>query len=126
MNFVITLVVLNFLLIRPIRDIISKRNGHMSGMVDATEKFTADADAKLRDYQKQLDAARQEGTAKRNGLKDEGTVEEKGILATAGAEASSRLKSERETVASEVDTAMTGLKAQVGGLADKVADKVLS
>lgn len=125
-NFVITLVVVNFLLIRPIRDIIAKRNDHMSGMVDSAETFTADAENKLKDYQKQLDAARQEGTAKRNTLKDEGSAEEKTILSAAGEKAASTLKAERDAVASEVDTAMTGLKGQVDALAGKVADKVLA
>lgn len=125
-NFVITLLVLNFLLIRPIRDIIAKRNAHMSTMVDETEKFSSNAEDKLSDYKKQLDQARAEGTAKRNGLKDEGVAEEKGILGAAGQEAAATLKSERQAVASEVDSAMGALKAQVAPLADKVVGKVLA
>lgn len=124
-NFVVTLVVLNFLLIRPIRDIIKKRNDAMSAMVDEAENFTASADEKLKNYQKQLDEARAAGTEKRNGLKDEGSAQEKTILSAAGEEASATLKAERATVAGEVSSAMDGLKGQVDALAGKVADKVL-
>ncbi|BBD09663.1 ATP synthase F0 subunit B [Desulfovibrio ferrophilus] len=125
LNFIITLVVLNFLLIRPIRDIISRRNDAMSAMVDEAENFTNSAEGKLKNYQKQLDEARIAGTEKRNGLKDEGTAQEKGILSAAGEQASATLKAERETVAGEVRTAMDGLKGQVDALAGKAADKVL-
>jgi len=125
-NFILTLGVLNFLLIRPVRNMISKRNDHMAGMVDSAEKFTSDAETKLKDYQKQLDAARQEGTTKRNALKDEGSAEEKGILSAAGEKAAAALKAERQTVASEVESAMSGLKGQVDALAGKVTDKVLA
>jgi len=124
-NFVITLVVLNFILIKPIRGIIAQRNSHMSEMVDNTEKFTASAEEKLKNYQKQLDEARVAGTERRNGLKAEGTAKEKGILSAAGEQAAATLKTEREAVASEVNTAMGDLKSQVGTMADKVAAKVL-
>ena len=125
-NFVFTLVVLNFLLIRPIREIIKRRNDAMSAMVDEAENFSASAEEKLKNYQKQLDAARHAGTDKRNSLKDEGTAQEKSILSAAGTEASATLKAERETVAGEVRTAMDGLKGQVDALAGKVAAKVLA
>lgn len=124
-NFLITLVVLNFLLIRPIREIIKKRNDHMEGMVEATEQFTGGAEEKLVNYKKALDEARVAGTERRNSLKEEGTAEEKGILAAANDEAASTLKAERQKVEAEVKAAMDSLKGQVEGLAGKVTEKVL-
>ncbi|WP_461209656.1 ATP synthase F0 subunit B [Desulfocurvus sp. DL9XJH121] len=124
-NFIVTLAVLNFLLIRPIRDIISKRNSHMSKMVDDAEEFAADAEAKLKNYEKQLHDARAAGTERRNGLKDEGSAQEKNILSAAGQEAAGALKAEREAVATEMSAAMGELQGRVDMLAGKVADKVL-
>jgi len=124
-NFVITLFVLNFLLVAPIREIIKKRKDTMGGMVSATEKFTADAETKLANYNKALDAARIEGSETRSALKATGVAEEKGILSAAGQQASEALKAERMAVESEVNSAMAGLKGQVNALADKVVAKVL-
>ncbi|MBU1003836.1 MAG: ATP synthase F0 subunit B [Proteobacteria bacterium] len=125
LNFIITLVVLNFLLIRPIRDIISKRNSAMSSMVDDAESFTNTAEDKLKKYHKQLDETRVAGTSKRNGLKEEGLTQEKGILTAAGEQAAVTVKAERETVAGQVSSAMDALKGQVDALAGKVTTKVL-
>lgn len=124
-NFVITLIVLNYLLVGPVREVIKKRKDKMAGLVEDSEKFTAEAEQKLENYSKALDEARAEGTSKRVALKDEGSTEEKSILSAAGSEAAATLKAERETVEAEVKTAMDGLKAQIDGLAGKVADKVL-
>lgn len=125
LNFTISLIVLNFLLIRPIRDIIKKRNDAMSTMVDEAENFTNSAEEKLQNYHKQLDQTRIAGTQKRNEMKDEGVAQEKGILSAAGEQASATLKAEREIVVGQVSSAMTALKGQVAALAGKVSAKVL-
>ncbi len=125
-NFVITLVVLNFLLIRPIRDIIAKRKTYMSGMVDDADQFIEQAESKLENYQKQLTEARAEGTLKRNTLKEEGLSQEKSILTAAGEDASRTLKSEQESVASQMKEAMQELKGQINELATEATNKILA
>lgn len=124
-NFIITLFVLNYLLVSPIREIIKKRKEKMGGLVDSAEQFTADAETKVANYQKALDEARQQGADKRAGLKDEGSNEEKSILSAAGEKAAETLKAERKAVEAEVESAMSGLKGQVEALAGKAVAKVL-
>ena len=58
-NFIITLLVLNLLLIKPVRGIIKKRNDLMAGRVDEINKFTDSATAKMSDYEAQLAAGAQ-------------------------------------------------------------------
>ncbi|MDY7000992.1 MAG: ATP synthase F0 subunit B, partial [Thermodesulfobacteriota bacterium] len=74
-NFIIILIVLNFLLVRPIRDIIKKRNDILAGYVSEAEKFTAEADEKLKNYNAALDEAKAAGVEERNQFKDQGTAE---------------------------------------------------
>ena len=125
-NFVITLVVLNFILIRPVREIIRKRAEKMSGLLAGAEDFTARAEEKLAGYQKSLDEARAAGTEARNALREQGVSKEKEIMEAAGTEAATTLAEAKDRAAKEASAARDGLKAQVGSLAQKVADKILA
>jgi F-type H+-transporting ATPase subunit b len=125
-NFVITLVVLNFVLIRPVREIIRKRAEKMSGLLAGAEDFTARAEEKLTGYQKALDEARAVGTEARNTLREQGVAKEKEIMEAAGSEAAATLAGAKDLAAKEASAARDGLKAQVGSLAQKVADKILA
>ena len=53
-NFFIALFVLNLLLIRPVREIIKKRNGIMDGMAAEADAFNAEATEKLNAYEAEL------------------------------------------------------------------------
>lgn len=125
-NFTITLVVLNLLLIRPVREIIRKRAEKMSGLLSGAEAFTAQAEEKLAGYQKSLDEARAAGADSRNALRDAGLAQEKQILETAGAEAAATMTEAKGRAVSEAKAAGEALRAQVGSLAQKVADKILA
>lgn len=124
-NFVVTLVVLNFLLIRPIREIIKKRNDRMAGYLEDAEGFTSSAEEKLKNYSAALDEARRSGVEVRNGLRETGAAEEKSILEAANAKAASALKAERDAIAADIKSCMDDLKGQVDGMAGKVVAKVL-
>jgi len=125
-NFVITLVVLNILLVRPIREIIKKRTGVMADLVGSAERFTQTADEKLKNYEAALDEARKAGTAERLRFKDEGQSEEKAIIAKASASAQEQLTQARSEIDSQSKTAMESLKSQVDSLADKAVAKILA
>ena len=125
-NFVITLVVLNLLLIRPVREIIRKRAEKMSGLLSGAEEFTARAEEKLSGYQKALDEARAAGAEARNSLREQGVAQEKQIMEVAGAEAAATLADAKDRAAQEAGAARDSLRAQVGTLARKVADKILA
>ena len=74
-NFLITIVGLNVLLIRPIRDKIKERNDLMAGQVGKIEGFNSSAEEKLKGYQTAIDAARQEGLEMRKQMRLEGAGE---------------------------------------------------
>lgn len=124
-NFVITLVVLNILLVKPIREIIKKRAGVMADLVSDTERFTQSAEEKLKNYEAALDEARKAGTAERLRYKDEGQAQEKEIVSAASAQAHEALTAARSEIDSQSRTAMDSLKGQVDSLADKAVAKIL-
>lgn len=124
-NFVITLVVLNILLVRPIREIIRKRNERLASYMDDAEDFTSKAEDKLQSYSKALDEARAQGVQERNSHREAGQAKEKEILSEAGAAVSEKLTQERKSIESEVRSAMDSLKSKVGSMADNMVQKVL-
>lgn len=124
-NFLVTLVVLNAILIRPVRDIIRQRRDKMSGLLGESEQFAGQADTKLKNYEATLVKARAEATAERDKARAEGVAREQVILADAGRQAQDYLEKSRQQVAAQVKTAMDTLKGQVDALAAKATAKVL-
>lgn len=124
-NFIVTLLVLNALLIRPIREIIKQRADKMSGLVGDTEGFLENANQKLSNYEAALSEARRGASAVREAKKEEGLTKEQELVTAASNEAQAILQASREQVAKDVKAAMDTLKGQVGALAEKATAKVL-
>ncbi len=124
-NFLITLVGLNLLLIRPIRDKIQERNNLMADQVGKIEGFNASAEEKLKSYQAAIDAARQEGLEVRKQLRAAGAGEEQQIMAAAGKEVAAALKAAHEDIAAQVSSAKKALFAEVEKFAQKATAKIL-
>ena len=124
-NLLITLVVLNFLLIRPVRKQIAERNTLVQTQSGHIAEFTSQAAAKLSMYEKSLSEARSQATLVRDALKAEGNVREHELLQAAQNEAQAYLQSSREEVAKDVKTAMNTLQSQVNDFVGKAIVKIL-
>jgi len=124
-NFVLILILLNVILIGPIRRILKKRAEHMAEQMGAIEKFAADADAKMKNYESALDEARKAAVGVRMGLKDEGLAVEKDLLSSAGQAVADELKAARAEIASQAGAAKGALEKGVDALAGKAVGKIL-
>ncbi len=124
-NFIITIIALNFLLIDPIRQIIKKRQGLMAEKLGKIEQFATQSEAKVRDYEAVLAEARKQGVETRNAMKGEGGKEEQAIMASAGQEAASILKTARADIASQSEGALGQLRKEVEKYAAKATEKLL-
>ncbi len=124
-NFLITLVVLNILLVKPIREILKKRAEVMAKTVDETVRFTTSAAEKLKNYEAALAEARAAGTVARLRLKDEGLAEEKKVVETASKDAHEFLVGARGEIAAQSKGALDSLTAKVDGMAQKAVAKIL-
>jgi F-type H+-transporting ATPase subunit b len=125
-NFCITLVVLNVVLIRPVREIIKKRNDRMASYMEDAEKFNNSAEEKLENYSAALNEARAKGTQERNKYREEGQAEEKEIISEVSSEVSEKLAEERKAIESEVQSTMDSLKNKVDDLSGRMVEKVLA
>lgn len=124
-NFLVTLFVLDFLLIKPIRGMIRKRRELASGMLSDAESFMNDAADKLENYQAVLTKAREEAAAVREVLKSEGTAKESGLLETARQDAQEFLSSSREETRKAIDEAMADMEKRIPDLSKMVVSRLL-
>lgn len=125
-NFVLILILLNVILIGPIRKMLKKRAEFVASQMEGIESFTTSADTKLKDYESALDAARTAATAGRLAMKASGQAKEKELLEAAGAEAASRVQAAKAEIASQSATAKKALEGKVSVLASKAVAKVLA
>jgi F-type H+-transporting ATPase subunit b len=124
-NFLITLIGLNILLIRPIRDKIAERSKLMADQMGVIEDFTASAEEKLKSYQSAMDAARQQGLEVRKELRAEGAAEEQQIMSVAGKDVAASLQAAQADIAAQVTSAKQALAADVAKFAQKATAKIL-
>lgn len=124
-NFLLTMVFLNALLVRPIREKIKERNALMANQLGSIEEFTAGADEKLKGYELALDSARQQGLELRKQLRAQGSGEEQQIMAAAGKEVAASLKAAQDEIATQVAGAKSALGAEVEKFALKATAKIL-
>lgn len=124
-NFVVTIIVLDVLLIRPIRAIVKKRRDLASGLLGDAESFTASAADKLEAYEAALAKAREEAALSRDALKNEGATREAELLETAHRDAQAFLETSRASTRKAVADAAKALEKQVPEMAKLVVTRLL-
>lgn len=125
-NFVLILILLNVILIGPIRRVLKKRAEFVASQMEGIESFATAADTKLKDYESALDAARVAATAGRVAMKAEGQAKEKELLEAAGAAAVATVQAAKADIATQSAAAKKALEAKVSGLASKAVARVLA
>ncbi|MDR2076069.1 MAG: hypothetical protein LBP61_03940 [Desulfovibrio sp.] len=124
-NFLITVVVLNILLIRPVRRKIAERAELTAGCVAEIEGFNTEAEARLAGYENAQAEARLQAFAARESLKAEGRARELEILGAAQAEARDFLLASREEIGRQSQEALRALEDRVQVFAAAAAAKML-
>jgi F-type H+-transporting ATPase subunit b len=124
-NFFIAVIVLNYLLIRPIRDIIKQRKMKMGDMLRSAEAFTSAANEQLADYRNSLSLARQEAALVRADARSDALREQQTLVAEAGRHAQEQFARAKESLLKEMQSARAVLAKQVKPLAAKAVDKAL-
>jgi len=124
-NFLVTLVVLNYLLIKPVRTFIQKRRDMIAGNLGEIEHFTSSAEERLNAYEASLDEARTSATKARDALKAEAQQNEHALLASAQARAQDVIKAAKSEAAQQAETALADLKKKIPVFADQIVTKVL-
>jgi len=124
-NFCLLMAVLNFLLYRPLREIIRQRKATIEGAFQSAQNLETQIEEKMTRYQQQLQEAKTMGNQERSAMRQSAAQEEAKILGEAHGVANEQLRSVKERVAAEAQAARNSLKSETKALAGQIAAKVL-
>lgn len=124
-NFFIALVVLNILLIRPVRQIIKKRNGIMDDMAAEADSFNAEAAEKLNAYEAELARARQEAGLAREEGRQSGLNEQQDIVGEAQQSARQLLAENRTALRGQAEAALNELRNGISDFSARLGNRLL-
>lgn len=124
-NFFIALIVLNILLIRPVRQIIRKRNGIMDDMAAEADSFNAEAAEKLNAYEAELARARQEAGLTREESRQSGLSEQQNIVGEAQQSARQLLAENRTALRGQAEAALNELRNGISDFSARLGNRLL-
>jgi F-type H+-transporting ATPase subunit b len=124
-NFLILLFILNLILFKPIRKILSQREEEMNSRRKTIDDYQGRAAQSEKDIEEGKIQARKEGYTIRETLKSQGLEEEKGILQEAGAAVEQKLDAAKKEVEGKVAAARGALEDQIASFSNELAQKIL-
>ena len=125
-TLMIALILINYLLVRPVRAIIAKRKAGRDELTQQIGSFLDRAVLNAEHYEKNLHAAREEGGAIRRQAKEDALARQQAMLAAANVEAADLMRREHERARDDSERADAVLTAQVDQLAADVIRKLLA
>lgn len=123
--FVLVYFVGNKLLFQPYLQLRERRKAGIEGAREEAERMTAQADAKLADYQKQLAVARDRAGEEGRKVRAEATAHEKEVTDKARATAQKAIDDAQAKMRAETEAARAQLMPQADALAKAMASKLL-
>ena len=124
-NFLVLLYLLNLLLFRPIRRIISRRNEEISSLESAVEDFQDRSSRNEEGIQEGMVQARKEGYGEAERLKSEGQVEERKLLQEAGSQAEGKIGAAKTEIETKMTDVRKALEDQVAAFSKEFSEKIL-
>ena len=124
-NFLVTVALLNWLIIGPVRRVMAERRARNDGLRGDAAALNDEAARKLEDYETRLLRARAEMAAVRDEAKQAGEKAAQGRLESAGEEARAIRRAASDRVRAESLDARRQLDARVGDYARQALDRLL-
>jgi F-type H+-transporting ATPase subunit b len=123
--FLILFFIANKLLFQPYLRLRERRRAGIEGARAEADRMTAQADAKLADYEKQLASARDRANEAGRSVRAEAAAHEKQVTDQARATAQKAMSEAQARVRAETDAARLALLPQANALAKQIASKLL-
>jgi len=123
--FVLTYLVANKLLFQPYLELRARRKAGIDGAREEAERMTAQADAKLADYEKSLAVARDRANEEGRKVRAEAANHEREVTDQARASAQKSIDEAQKRMRSETETARGQLMPQAEAIAKSIANKLL-
>jgi F-type H+-transporting ATPase subunit b len=123
--FIVIYLVANKLLFQPYLQLRERRRAGIEGAREEAERMTAQADAKLADYQKQLAVARDRAGEEGRKVRAEAAAHEKDVTDKARAATQKAIDEAQSKMRAETEAARAQLMPQADALAKAMATKLL-
>lgn len=123
--FLLLFVIANKFLFQPYLELRERRKQGIEGARAEAERTSAQADAKLADYEKQLAAARTKANEEGRKVRAEATQHEREVTDKARATAQTAIDEANKKMRAEADAARAELMPQADALAKKIAGRLL-
>jgi F-type H+-transporting ATPase subunit b len=124
-NFLFAIWVLNVLLYKPIRKILTQRKEKVSGLELAIETSNNDVREKDDAFAAGIKEARTRGFKEKDALLQQAADEEKSILDDINRKAQAELTEIRDQIKKDAEVARESLQAQIGDFANQISQKIL-
>ena len=123
--FLVLMFVANKLMFQPYLALRERRKAGIEGARAEAERMTAQADAKLADYEKQLAIARNRANEEGRKVRGEAVTHEREVTEKARATAQAAIDQAQAKMRTETEAARAQLMPQADALAKQIASKLL-
>lgn len=124
-NFLLIIWILNFILYRPIRNILRQRKEKIEGIELSIETYNQDAKEKDDAFASGIKAARLKGLKEKETLLQAAAEEEKQMIANVNSKAQADLVEIRKKIVKDTEAAKISLQKKVDEFASDICQKIL-
>ncbi len=124
-NFLILMGALQFVLFRPLRNIMQQRRDEVEANLRQADNLDQRLEQEMAAYQEKLQKTRLRIDRERKLLRQDLAAETTQLLAEANAQANNELHRMREHLTAEKDQALAELHTKTDFLADRITEKIL-
>jgi F-type H+-transporting ATPase subunit b len=124
-NFLFLLFILNVILYRPIRRVLSRRQAEMESLEHATLDFETKAADRLHQLEEGIAGVRREGAAQKESVRVSGLEEERSMLREAANAAGDKMSQARGDIEKKLVAARQSLENEIAGFSRELAQKIL-
>ncbi|MBW2544073.1 MAG: ATP synthase F0 subunit B [Deltaproteobacteria bacterium] len=124
-NFLLLILLLNFLLYKPVLKIIEKRDKKIEESNEEVRSLDETIKRKMARYEEQIRQARTEAAAQRDEIEKEGTEQGEVITGKVRNEISKKMEDFKADMQKEADEARGVLRDQTRTIAGEISEKIL-
>ncbi len=124
-NFIILIVVLNFILYKPLLKILDARNEKLAASDQEVKDLNAAIEKKVAEYEEKIRQAKLEAMNQRNEIQKDGSDQAKQIIDATRGELAKLMEEFQGKLDQEISQAKLVLKGQSAGISSEIAEKVL-
>lgn len=124
-NFLFLVIILNWLLVKPVMKMIDERRNRVEGNEGEAERLTREANENISEYEIKLSEARMAASKEKEKIRMEGVQLEAEILKTASDETRKMVENLKIRIEEEFKQASRNMNKEIDSLSVEMAERIL-